>query len=180
VLEWPNVRLYEGSWTQWSADPTLPVSIGDAPEVFTATDANITVSAQPTEQMLRALAEHGCTLVINCRTAGEMTNVGFNESALSKKLGMTYVEIPLGGNEGYDPADVARLKNILAANPTAKTLLHCASGGRSTQLYIAHLATNEGLTLEQAQQRAREAGMLQPGSLERLMGAPVESRIRSE
>jgi thiosulfate/3-mercaptopyruvate sulfurtransferase len=25
VLGFPNVRLYEGSWTEWSAHPELPV-----------------------------------------------------------------------------------------------------------------------------------------------------------
>lgn len=180
VLEWPNVKLFEGSWTQWSADPTLPIATGDGPEIFTATDNTITVSAQPTEQMLRALAEQGCTLVINCRTAAEMSSVPFNEASLAKKLGMTYVEIPLGGNEGYDPADVTKLSDTLKAHPGAKTLLHCASGGRSTQLYLAHLATNEGMTIAQAQGRARAAGMLTPTSLERLLNTTLESQPANE
>ncbi len=176
VLEWPNVKLYEGSWTQWSADPSLPVSIGDAPEFFSATDNTITVASQPTEQTLRALADDGYTLIINCRTPGEMSNVGFSEAALARKLDMTYIEIPLGGNEGYEPADVTKLSETLKAHAGAKTLLHCASGGRSAQLYIAHLATSEGLTVTQAQDRAREAGMLTPTSLERLLNTKLESQ----
>jgi len=176
VLEWRNVKLFEGSWTQWSADPALPVSIGDAPEFFTATDNTITVASQPTEQALRALADDGYTLIINCRTPSEMANVGFSEAALAKKLGMTYVEIPLGGNEGYEPADVTKLSETLKAHAGAKTLLHCASGGRSAQLYIAHLATSEGLTITQAQDRAREAGMLTPTTLERLLNTKLESQ----
>lgn len=180
ILEWPNVKLYEGSWTQWSADPSLPVSIGDAPEVFSATDNTVTVSGQPTEQMLRGLADDGYTLIINCRTPSEMASVGFNEPSLTKRLGMTYIEIPLGGNEGYEPADVTKLSETLKAHAGAKTLLHCASGGRSAQLYIAHLATSEGLTIAQAQDRARASGMLTPTTLERLLDTKLESQPAHE
>jgi len=31
VLDFPNVRLYRGSWVEWSADPTLPVKVGTEP-----------------------------------------------------------------------------------------------------------------------------------------------------
>lgn len=176
ALNRSDVTLYEGSWTEWSSDPAREVATGDAPEVFSATDGAVTVSGQPDEQMLRGLAEEGYALVVNCRTAGEMTAVDYAESALAKKLGMAYVEIPLGGNDGYEPADVAKLTETLKAHAGARALVHCASGGRATQLYIAHLATSEGLTVAEAQDRAREAGMLQPNTLERLL----DTRLRSQ
>ncbi|MDX2115317.1 MAG: rhodanese-like domain-containing protein, partial [Planctomycetota bacterium] len=170
VLNWPRVTMYEGSWTEWSGDPALPIATGDEPYVPVHRDGELLMSAQPSEALLRELADDGVTTIINCRTAGEMSNVGFSEGALAKSLGIKYVEIPLGGNEGYEPSDVAALRDALAARPAGKVLMHCASGGRSVQLWIAHLTMNEGLTLEQAQDRARAAGMLRPSSIERLLG----------
>lgn len=170
VLQWPRVTLYEGSWTEWSANSALPIATGDEPYIPVYADGDVLVSAQPGEALLRELADSGVTMVINCRTAGEMASVGFNESSLAKSLGMKYIEIPLGGNEGYEPKDVEALRAAMAGKPEGKVLLHCASGGRSTQLWIAHLATSQRLTLEQAQDRARAAGMLRPTSIERLLG----------
>ncbi len=31
ILHYPNVRLYRGSWVEWSADPTLPIKTGPDP-----------------------------------------------------------------------------------------------------------------------------------------------------
>ncbi len=172
VLEWPRVKLYEGSWTEWSSRPELAVATGDEPDhVRVYTDGDMMICAQPTEDLLREMADQGVALVINCRTAREMTTAGFGEAGLVKKLGMKYVEIPMGGSEGYEPEQVAALDRILAEHGgNGKTLMHCASGGRSTQLWIAHLVRKEGLTVEQAEARARAAGMLRASTLERLMG----------
>lgn len=178
VLQWQRVRLYEGSWTEWSANPALPIATGDDPYVPVYSDGDVLVSAQPSESLLRELADADVTMVINCRTAGEMANVGFNEARLVKSLGMKYIEIPLGGNEGYEPKDVEALKAAMDGHRDGKVLMHCASGGRSTQLWIAHLAMNEGMTLEQAQDRARAAGMLRPTSIERLLGKQTRSETR--
>lgn len=175
VLQWPRVTMYEGSWTEWSADASLPIATGEDPYIPVYRDGDVLMSAQPTETLLRELADEGVTTIINCRTPGEMTSVGFSEAALAKALGIKYVEIPLGGNEGYEPGDVAALRDALAARPAGKVLMHCASGGRSAQLWVAHLTINEGLTLEQAQDRARAAGMLRPTSIERLLGKQTRS-----
>lgn len=31
ILDYPNVRLYRGSWVEWTADPNMPVKIGTDP-----------------------------------------------------------------------------------------------------------------------------------------------------
>lgn len=178
VLRWPRVTLYEGSWTEWSADSSLPISTGDEPYVPVHADGDVLVAGQPTEALLRDLTGQGVSLIINCRTGGEMHAVGFDEAVLARSLGVDYVEIPLGGNEGYEPRDVQALKEALASRPDGKVLLHCATGGRAALLWVAHLATNEGLTLEQAQDRARALGMLRSGALERLLGRPTRSEIK--
>jgi thiosulfate/3-mercaptopyruvate sulfurtransferase len=179
VLEWPRVRLYEGSWTEWSSHPELDVATGDDDYVQVFADGDLLICAQPTEELLRELADDGVKLVINCRTAREMTTAGFGEAALVKRLGMKYAEIPMGGSEGYDPEQVAALAKILEERGgEGKTLMHCASGGRSAQLWVAYLVKNKGLTVEQAEARARDAGMLRPTTLQRLMGQEQAASAR--
>jgi thiosulfate/3-mercaptopyruvate sulfurtransferase len=169
VLQWPRVTLYEGSWTEWSVNPSLPVEVGDEAATPVYADGDVFLGGQPSEASLRELADRGVTLLINCRTAGEASSVPFGQASLAKSLGMGFVEIPLGGNEGYAPEDVAALKAALGSRKEGKVLLYCASGGRAMTLWIAHLVMNEGLTLEAAQERARAAGMLRRSGLERLL-----------
>jgi len=170
VLEWPRVRLYEGSWTEWCSVEGLPVATGDEDTVEVHADGDMLISAQPTEELLRRLADEGVTLVINCRTGRETSGVGFNEGALAKRLGIRYAEIPMGGTEGYDPEQVRALEKILSEQASAggKTLMHCASGGRAAQLWTAYLVRNRGMTPEQAQAHAQRTGMLRPTTLELL------------
>lgn len=170
VLQWPRVTLYEGSWTEWSANPSLPVQSGDEPYIPLSSDGDVFVGGQPSESLLHELADQGVTLMINCRTAGEAASVPFSQAALAKSLGMNFVEIPLGGNEGFAPEDVVALKAALESRKGGKVLLYCAGGGRATTLWLAHLVMNEGLTLEAAQERARATGMLRRSGLERLLG----------
>jgi protein tyrosine phosphatase (PTP) superfamily phosphohydrolase (DUF442 family) len=85
----------------------------------------------------------------------------------------------MGGSEGYDPEQVAALAKILEERGgEGKTLMHCASGGRSAQLWVAYLVKNKGLTVEQAEARARDAGMLRPTTLQRLMGQEQAASAR--
>lgn len=186
VLQWPRVTLYEGSWTEWSSNPSLPVEIGDEPVIPVYADGDVFIGGQPSEAQLRELADRGVTLLINCRTAGEAASVPFSQSSLAKSLGMRFIEIPLGGDEGFAPEDVAALKAALeeareegrTSQGGGKVLLYCASGGRATTLWIAHLVVNGGLTLEAAQDRARAAGMLRRSGLERLLDQDTVLRAK--
>src|SRR5262245_66366036 len=49
------------------------------------------IGGQPTERALRELRAKGVTTVVNLRMPEEMARVGFDEAALVKELGMTYV-----------------------------------------------------------------------------------------
>ena len=177
VLEWTRVRLYEGSWTQWSSRPELAVETGDGTETTFTADGPVLIGGQPSADQIRELADRGVTLVINCRTGAEQASAGFSESALAAKLGLKYIEIPLGGNEGYDPADVQALAAALDQHQAGEVLLHCASGGRATQLYTAYLVNSKGLSLEDAQQRLRDLGLIKPTGLERLTGRQTQTKL---
>ena len=169
VLQWPRVLLYEGSWTEWSANPSLPAGIGDDPYIPVYDDGDVLVSGQPSESLFKELADQGVTMVINCRTPLEMGSVPFSQGSLLRSLGVTLVDIPLGGNEGFEPKDVEALKEALGSRKGGKVLIHCAGGGRAKELWLAHLIVNEGLSFQAAQERVRAAGMSRRSGLERLI-----------
>jgi len=169
VLQWPRVLLYEGSWTEWSANPSLPAGIGDDPYIPVYGDGDVLVSGQPSEALFKELADQGVTMVINCRTPLEMGSVPFSQGSLLRSLGVTLVDIPLGGNEGFEPKDVEALREALGSRKGGKVLIHCAGGGRAKELWLAHLIVNEGLSFETAQERVRAAGMSRRSGLERLI-----------
>src|SRR2546423_11136059 len=52
---------------------------------------DMVITGQPTEAGLRELKALGVTTIVNLRTPPEMAKVNFDEAALAKELGMTYV-----------------------------------------------------------------------------------------
>jgi thiosulfate/3-mercaptopyruvate sulfurtransferase len=171
TAKWPRVRLYEGSWTEYAAHADLPVATGNADDIEVHSDGEMSTSGQPSLATLQQLADRGVTLVINCRTPGEKKSVDFSESASAAALGMKYEEIPLGGTDGYDPADVEKLHTLLTAHGDTKSVhMHCAGGPRASTLWAAYLVKHRGLTPQDAMKRVRDAGMLRPTSFERLVG----------
>lgn len=177
---WRNVRLYEGSWTEYQSHADLPAEIGSEPGVAIYTDGTVSTSGQPSERTIRMLADRGTRVIVNCRTPGETREVGFAERAIVESAGMKYVEIPLGGSEGYNTQDVEKLHAIITEHGGTTGLhLHCAGGPRASTLWAAYLVRYEGLTAPAAIERLRKAGMLRESSLERLVGEtllPTASR----
>lgn len=172
-LGMPNVRLYEGSWTEYASLDEAIIEVGprQPPQTRVFADGRIHIAAQPTKQTLRALAQEGITTVISCRTKDEMEKLDFDEPAFLDALGVRYIHIPLGGEQGYAPEQVAALSEALTEN-TGKVLVHCASGGRARSLYTAHLVRHVGLPLEEAWALQSKLGAT-PSAIERLLDAPV-------
>ncbi len=177
VLEWPRVRLYEGSWTEWSARPELHVATGDESDATFIADGEVSIGGQPTAAQLAEMAADGVTTIINCRTSAETASLGFSEAAAAKRLGLEYVEIPLGGNEGFEPDDLAALAAAMEQHKGGKVVLHCASGGRALQLWMAHLVNAKGMKLEDVQARMRSLGLIRDSAFERLTGSRTRSTV---
>jgi protein tyrosine phosphatase (PTP) superfamily phosphohydrolase (DUF442 family) len=155
------------------------MATGDGGATRFYADADVLIGGQPSADQLREFADRGVTMVINCRTATEGSSLGFSESSLAKKLGITYIEIPLGGNEGYHPEDVDALSVALGQRTgVGTTVLHCASGGRAAQLWLAHLVKTEGVALDAAQDRLRAIGLIRPSAIERLTGQESATTLR--
>ena len=129
--------------------PGFQAVIADAGPVY--------VSGQPSEQALRDLAAKGVTTVISLRTQPEMDNrkaVPFDEAALTKELGLTYVHVPLGGPDTpYTPAAVSKVADAIAASK-GNVLLHCTVGWRASQMWAAYLVKYKGVSEEEAVRQA--------------------------
>lgn len=115
------------------------------------------IAGQPTEEALRGMVASGVKTIINLRTQPEMDNrrqVPYDEAALLKELGVTYVHIPLGGPDTpYTPAAVDQVAAALA-KADGKVLLHCTIAWRASHMWAAYLVKYQAFTLEEATRHA--------------------------
>jgi len=162
-----------------SASQAQPKKIEDVDGVMAGNlylDGRVYISGQPTESAIAELEHRGLTVVVNARTPAEVEDreeVPFDEEQIVRELGMSYISIPLGGEDHpYEPAAVEQLAEVLSLND-GPVLIHCYYGGRAAYLWLAYLVQNEGLPLEQAMARG-EAMMLKPHPVGRLLGRPTE------
>ncbi|HEU4663815.1 MAG TPA: sulfur transferase domain-containing protein [Dokdonella sp.] len=128
--------------------------------------AALQVGGQPAADQLRAFAGGG-GVVIDLRGPDEAR--GYDEAALASRLGLRYLNLPVGGAADLTPANVQALHAALAA-AGGPVLLHCASGNRAGALLALEAARYEGLDAEAALALGRSAGMksLEPAVRERL------------
>lgn len=113
---------------------------------------NLYLGGQPDSSQVVWFAENGVTLVVNIRTEKEIIkfekeNPGI-ESILDN-LDIEYISIPMGGDIGYSPDFVETFAKAYEANE-GKTLLHCASGGRASHLWVAYMANYKNIPINEA------------------------------
>lgn len=98
------------------------------------------IGGQPTEKALRDLRAKGVTTVVNLRMPEEMAQIGFDEAALIKQLGMKYVHIPMRGTpeNPYGPKQLDTFAEAMAA-ADGKVLLHCTVAWRASHMWAAYL-----------------------------------------
>jgi uncharacterized protein (TIGR01244 family) len=139
-------------------------------------DGRVYISGQPDEAAFEELARRGVAVVINARTPGEMEDpeeLQFDEEAVVRELGMSYVWIPLGGDDHpYEPTAVDKLDDALSSSD-GPVLIHCLYGGRAAYLWVAHLVREQEASLEDAMARG-EAMMLRPHPVGRLLDRPTK------
>ena len=124
---------------------------------FARVGDDVFIGGQPTERALRELQAQGVTTVVNLRTPEEMTrSVSFDEAALVRSLGMTYVYIPVRGNAEYpySPATVTKFAEAMRTT-NGKLLLHCTVAWRASHLWGAYLIKERGLPIDSALANAR-------------------------
>ncbi|MEZ5287927.1 MAG: sulfur transferase domain-containing protein [Vicinamibacterales bacterium] len=121
-------------------DPVVLPNEGRFQVRFARVGEDLFIAGQPTAQALRDLAAEGVTTVVNLRMPQEMQQVGFDEDALARELGLTYVHIPMRGSP-ENPYDGKALDRFAAALASAKgkVLLHCTVAWRASHLWAAYL-----------------------------------------
>ena len=136
-------------------DPT-----GKFKNAYARVGDDLYIAGQPTEAGLRELKALGVTTIVNLRTPTEMAKVGFDEAALVKELGITYVYLPVRGDSAYpySPAAVTRFAEALS-QAKGKVLLHCTVAWRASHLWAAYLIDVRHVDVETALANAREINL---------------------
>jgi len=164
--------------------PPAPVALdttGMFQAKFVKVGDDVFIGGQPTEKALRELKAQGVTTVVNLRSPQEMTQqVHFDEAALVKSLGMTYVYLPMRGTPElpYAPQAVQDLTAAMRAT-NGKLLLHCTVAWRASHLWAAYLIEVRHVPVETALAQTRSINLMddmrmsdiQP--LEAFLGRPV-------
>jgi len=155
-----------------------PVQLGDFEGVDNLyVDGPVYIASQPSAEALRAFADEGVTVVVNFRTDGEMDKLDFDEPGLLAQEGLDYVHIPIGAGNRYTPEALAAFAEAMETHE-GKALLHCRSGGRVTNFYVAYLVKYRGYDLEDAY----EVGLklrYRPSPLEQLLGRKIGYHFES-
>jgi len=128
---------------------------------FVSVGDDMFIAGQPTEKALRELKAKGVTTVVNLRMPEEMARVGFDEAALAKELGITYVYIPMRGSADY-PFGPKQLDTFAAAMAAAngKVLLHCTIAWRASHLWAAYLIRERKVPVADALAQTRMINLM--------------------
>ena len=143
--------------------PPDPVNL-DITGLFQAKYASVGddlfIAGQPTERALRELKAKGVTTVVNLRMPEEMKQIGFDEAALLKELGMTYVHIPMRGSpeNPYGPKQLDQFAETMASTQ-GKLLLHCTVAWRASHLWAAYLIRDRGVPVATALAQTRSINL---------------------
>ncbi len=148
---------------------------------FSQVGDDVFIAGQPTERALRDLRARGVTTVVNLRSPAEMERISYDEAALVKSLGMTYVYLPMRGTDDL-PYEPSAVKAFAAAMQAAegKVLLHCTIAWRASHLWAAYLIEERGVPVATALEHSRAINLMdhhrmdgdrQP--LELFLGRPV-------
>ena len=128
---------------------------------FVSVGDDMFIGGQPTEKALRELKAKGVTTVVNLRMPEEMARVEFDEAALVKELGITYVHIPMRGtaDHPYGPRELDAFAAAMAA-AEGKVLLHCTIAWRASHLWAAYLIRERKVPVAEALAQTRMINLM--------------------
>lgn len=118
------------------------------------------IGGQPTEKALRELRAKGVTTVVNLRMPEEMAQIGFDEAALVKQLGMRYIHIPMRGTpeNPYGPKELDRFTEAMNS-ADGKVLLHCTVAWRASHMWGAYLIRERKVPVASAVEQTRKINL---------------------
>lgn len=117
----------------------------------------LAIAGQPTLDELKQLAEAGYRSVVNLRSPDE---TGFlnDEQRNTEYLGLRYANIPIQKNS-LNLDDVIPVIQQLTGLPQPM-LVHCDTGIRSSIIVLLQLMMAQGISAEEAFQKAVKLGLL--------------------
>lgn len=116
----------------------------------------VLTGGQPSPEDLAALKGWGFGTIVSLRTEGE--DIGYDDQAMAKELGLTFVNIPVGIRDGLTVAKASRMRSVV--NQTkAPVLLYCGSGNRVGALYALGAYYLDGKSIEEALAVGRTTGL---------------------
>lgn len=146
----------------WAKEAKVqPATVGQAPN-SSEFGGRIYFAGQPSTADLAEYAKRGVKTIVNLRAPAEMEKLGFDEAAAAKSLGMTYLNVPVGGALPSD-GELAKIYAALAKGGKEKVLLHCASSNRVGMTWAVFRGTQHGLDAEAALAEGKAAGLKAPG-----------------
>lgn len=137
---------------------------------------NYYISAQPAYETLQWLQSRGVRVIINLRSEKENTDFtpgAFNEVNVCKEMGFEYYSVPVDGLKDYTPAKLDTLSVLLNRND--QIFLHCASGGRATDFFMAYLVKSRGYSVNEAAEIGRKLRFSLP--LEKLLDTKINLEV---
>lgn len=148
--------------TPSSPAPSLPAG-------FHQPVAGLLTGGQPTAGDWRGFAASGVRSVINLRPDAETPDR--NEADEVALAGMEYRQIPVAGGADITFDNAKKLRSALDALPSP-VLVHCASGNRVGALLALDAVQSKGMTVEQALELGRKAGLTSAeGRVREVLGA---------
>lgn len=116
---------------------------------------DIVTAGQPSDDALADFQKAGFKAVLNLRTEEEGS---LEEKPKVEALGMEYYNIPIG-RDGFSPAMVEELEEILGDPENRPLVIHCGSSQRVGALWYIHQALNEGQDEATALAEGKKAGL---------------------
>lgn len=119
----------------------------------------ITTAGQPSEEEIKKLSQEGFKSVVNLRTSreGDQPLSTEKEGNLVRELGMKYLNIPISLQEGIKPEQVDQFRKEMELLPSP-VFVHCSKGKRAGAFTLMYMAIKEGMTGEEAIQKAMSLG----------------------
>ena len=151
-IVWPALLLAVALATGCAHAPPAATSgalLQPLPGLYTA--------GQPAASDWAAIKARGVRTVVNLRAPGELKDR--DEAAEVRAAGLRYVEIPVSGAEGINPANARALHAALAPAHGGGVLVHCASGNRAGALLALEQRDFDGVAAERALEIGKSGGV---------------------
>jgi len=124
---------------------------------FCTPGTGLCTGGHPQPEQLMQAKEKGVHKIVNLCPPGETP--GYDEGAIVKQLGMTYVNIPIAGAADLSVDNAKALAEAITDTCCGPILVHCASGNRVGALFALKAHFVDGKSVDEALADGRAHGL---------------------